>query len=159
MKITTVGGNSAALETQALITYVFDEENPISGGLAALGQASEVLQRLAKSSELTGKALEMTYLQAPAGLKAERLLVVGAGKREKFGGFELRKLASAALRYLKSRGVKNVVFLAQEGGATLENAQTVAEALLLADFEGDKYKTEGKKRRRRRKRLARRVAH
>jgi leucyl aminopeptidase len=145
MKINTVGGSLVALETQALIAYVFDEENPIAGKLAGLGQASEVLQRLARSTELTGKTLEMTYLQAPAGLKAERLLVVGAGKRAKFGGFELRKLASAALRYLKSRGVKNVVFLAPEDGSTVENAQVVTEALLLADFEGDKYKTEGKK--------------
>lgn len=145
MKITTASGNPAAIETQALVTYVFDEENPVSGRLAELGQASELLKRLAESSEMTGKPLEMTYVQAPAGLKAERLLVVGAGKKTKFGGFELRKLASAAQRYLKSRGVKNLAFLAREDGATPDVAQVVTEALLLADFEGDKYKTEGKK--------------
>jgi hypothetical protein len=60
MKINTVSGNLTGLETQALITYVFDEENPISGRLASMGQASELLQRLAKSTELTGKMLEMT---------------------------------------------------------------------------------------------------
>src|SRR5207237_6202319 len=39
-----------------------------------------LLRRLAKSGELTGKMLEFTLLHAPAGLKAARLLLVGAGK-------------------------------------------------------------------------------
>ena len=89
--------------------------------------------------------LEMTLIHAPAGLKAERLLVVGAGKKEKFNSGELRKLAGAALRYLKTRGVKRIAFLARESDANGLSAQVVTEGLLLADFEGDKYKTGKKK--------------
>jgi leucyl aminopeptidase len=145
MNITTVTGNPATLQTQALVTYVFDGDDAVSGRLGDLGAASELLRRLAKSGEMTGKMLEMTYLHAPSGISAERLMVVGAGKKAKFGNGELRKLTSTALRYLKSRGVKRFVFLAREDGATAAAAQAITEGVLLGDFEGDKYKTEGKK--------------
>lgn len=135
----------AAVETGALVTYVFEEPNVIQGRIAELDRAgSGLLSRLAKGGELTGKTLEFTLVHAPAGLKAERLLLVGAGKREAFNGATLRKVAGAALRYLKARSVKNFVFLVREGGATADSAQAVAEALIAADFESDKYKTDKK---------------
>ena len=63
----------AALEGDALVTYVFDENDPIQGRAAEFDQlTSGVLTRLAKSGEVTGKALETTLLHAPAGLKAAR---------------------------------------------------------------------------------------
>ena len=135
----------AGIEAQAVISYVFEEDS-ISGRIAEIDQAvGGLLKRLAAGGELTGKMLEMTLIHAPAGLKAERLLVVGAGKKEKFNSGELRKLAGAALRYLKTRGVKRMAFLVRESDATGEAAQSVTEGLLLADFEGDKYKTAKKK--------------
>src|SRR5579862_5924295 len=145
MNITSVTGNPATLQTQALVTYVFDGDDAVTGRLGDLGASSELLRRLSKSGEMTGKMLEMNYLQAPQGISAERLLVVGAGKKAKFGTAELRKLTSAAFRYLKSRGVKKLVFVAREDFATADAAQAITEGLLLGDFEGDKYKTEGKK--------------
>lgn len=136
---------AAAIEAQALISYVFEGDDPIGGRIAELDQTSGgLLRRLAKSGELTGKSLEMTLVHAPAGLKAERLLIVGAGKKEKFNAAELRKLAGAALRFLKTRGVKQVAFLAREDDATPQAAQAVTEGLLLGDFEGDVYKTSKK---------------
>ena len=84
MKIITESRPTGAIEAQALVTYAFEEE-PISGRLAEIDQAAGgLLKRLASGGELTGKMLEMTLIHAPAGLKAERLLVVGAGKKEKF---------------------------------------------------------------------------
>jgi leucyl aminopeptidase len=144
MKIITESRPVTGIEAQALVTYVFDGE-PISGRIVDLDQETKgLLKRLAAGGELTGKTLEMTLIHAPAGLKAERLLLVGAGKKEKFNNAELRKLAGAALRYLKTRGVKRIAFLARETEATSEAAQSVTEGLLLADFEGDTYKTNKK---------------
>ena len=145
MKIITESRPVGAIEAQALVTYVFDEDS-ISGRAAEIDQAGGgLLKRLASGGELTGKTLEMTLIHAPAGMKAERLLVVGAGKKEKFNSGELRKLAGAALRYLKTRGVKRIAFLVRESDANALSAQVVTEGLLLADFEGDKYKTGKKK--------------
>src|SRR5262249_27455930 len=103
-----------------------------------------LLKRLAAGGEVTGKTLEFTLIHAPAGLKAARLLLVGAGKREQFTAATLRKIAGAALRYLKARSVKRLAFLLGEKGATPEAAQAVAEGLLTGNFETDKYKTEKK---------------
>jgi leucyl aminopeptidase len=145
MQITLESKPYAALETEALVSYVFEETDPIQGRISELDQtANGLLRSLAKSGELTGKTLEMTLIHAPAGLKSARLLLVGAGKREQFTTATLRKLAGAALRYLKARSVKQLVFLVRENNATEESAQAIAEGVLTANFETDKYKTEKK---------------
>ncbi|MGC1615391.1 MAG: leucyl aminopeptidase [Candidatus Acidiferrum sp.] len=145
MQITLEPKPYAALETDALVTYAFEESDPVQGRIAEIDQAaSGLLKKLAKSGELTGKALEMTLVHAPAGLKAARLLLVGAGKRDKFDSAVLRKIAGVAVRYLKARGVHNFVFTARENGGTEDTAQAVAEGAIAADFESDKYKTDKK---------------
>ena len=133
------------LEADALVTYVFDESDPVQGRVAELDKLTAgLLGRLAKSGEIAGKSLETTLLHDPQGVKAARLLVVGVGKREQFIPATLRKVAGAALRYLKARSVHKVVFLVRENDATEEVAQAVTEAVILADFETDKYKSEKK---------------
>src|SRR6266851_1703596 len=145
MQITLVTQPYAALETDALVSYVFEETDPVRGHIAEIDQAAGgLLRKLAKSGELTGKMLEFTLVHAPAGLKAARLLLVGAGKREQFSGAALRKISGASLRYLKARGVKNFALLVREGEAREDTAQTIAEGVLAADFESDKYKTDKK---------------
>ncbi len=145
MHITLETKPFAALETDALVSYVFEETDPVQGRIAEIDQAAGgLLRKLAKSGELTGKTLEFTLVHAPAGLKAARLLLVGAGKREQFNGAALRKITGAALRYLKARAVKNFAFLVREGEATGETAQIIAEGALLSNFESDKYKTDKK---------------
>jgi leucyl aminopeptidase len=86
----------------------------------------------------------MTLVHAPRGLKSARLLLVGAGKREKFDVAMLRKLAGAALRYLKSRSVKKFAFVLRETESAESAAQAIAEGALTANFESDKYKTDKK---------------
>jgi leucyl aminopeptidase len=145
MQITLDTKPFAALGTDALVCYVFEEADPVQGRISELDQAANgLLRNLAKSGELTGKTLEMTLIHAPAGLKAARLLLVGAGKREQFTSATLRKIAGAALRYLKARSVKQFAFLIRENNATEEFTQSIAEGALAANFESDKYKTEKK---------------
>ena len=145
MQITVDTKAFAALEADALVTYVFDESDPVQGRAAELDKLTGgLLARLNKSGEFSGKSLETTLLHAPAGMKTARLLVVGAGKREQCNPATLRKVAGTALRYLKSRGVHKVVFLVREGHATEDAAQAVTDSAIVADFETDKYKTEKK---------------
>src|SRR5215472_6326878 len=145
MQITLGSKPFAGIETDALVSYVFEETDPVQGRVAEIDESSgALLRRLAKSGELTGKMLEFTLVHAPAGLKSARLLVVGAGKREQWNSASLRKVAGAALRYLKSRSVRNFAILVREGEATQESAQAIVEGVLAADFESDKYKTDKK---------------
>jgi leucyl aminopeptidase len=145
MQITVESKPYATLETDALVSYVFEETDSVQGRIAELDQsANGLLKKLASSGELTGKTLEMTLIHAPAGLKAARLLLVGAGKRDKFDSAALRKISGSALRYLKSRGVHKFAVAAREGANAEDTAQAIAEGLLAADFESDKYKTDKK---------------
>jgi len=140
---------AAKVEAEALITYVFEPEKeggtPVEGTVAEIDQAAGgALARLAGNGELTGKSLEMTLVHFVPGMAAQRLLLVGAGKRAKFGNAELRKLASAALRYLKARSVKRLAFLAREADRGAMAAEAVTEGLILGNFDGDKYRTDKK---------------
>ena len=135
----------SSIQTEALVTYVFDKENKIEGILTDMDQAAGGhLAALAAGGELTGKSLEMVLVHFPEGMDAKRLLVVGAGKPEKFTIADLRKIAGSALRYLKSRGVKKFAFLPREGERGSAAAQAVVEGLTAGDFESDKYRTEKK---------------
>ena len=132
----------AAISTEALVTFVFDKDERIEGTVALLDQATQSkLAPLAKSGELTGKMFEMVLLHYPQGLAAQRLLLVGAGKPDKFSPADLRRLTGAALRYLKSRGVKNFTILAREGNGGAAALQTVVEGLFIANFESDTYRS------------------
>ncbi|HEX4646739.1 MAG TPA: leucyl aminopeptidase, partial [Verrucomicrobiae bacterium] len=128
-----------------LVSYLFEETDPIQGRISELDAAAGgLLKKIATSGEATGKTLEFTLIHAPAGLKATRLLLVGAGKREQLSVATLRKIAGAALRYLKSRSIKNFAFVVREGAANAETAQALTEGFVTANFETDKYKTEKK---------------
>jgi leucyl aminopeptidase len=145
MQITLETKPFAALETEALVSYVFEDPNPIQGRIAEIDQFTDgLLRKLATSGELTGKALEMTLVHAPRGLKAARLLLVGAGKRDKFDTAVLRKIAGTALRYLKSRSVKQFAFALRENESVEAATQAIAEGAFTANFESDKYKTDKK---------------
>ena len=145
MQITLESKPFAGIETEALVSYVFEESDPVQGRIGEIDKlAGGLLGKLAKSGELTGKMLEFTLIHGPAGLKAARLLLVGAGKREQFNSATLRRISGAALRYLKARSVKNLALLVREGDAKEESAQAMVEGALAADFESDKYKTDKK---------------
>src|SRR5215831_12248092 len=135
----------SSVAADALVACVFDDDNRFEGALGEIN--SDMKGRLAKlveSGELSGKSLELVLVHFPEGLAAQRLLLIGAGKKEKFAAADLRKLAGTSLRYLKSRGAKKLAFLAPEGERGTAGAQAIVEGLLWADYESDKYRTEKK---------------
>jgi leucyl aminopeptidase len=145
MDITVDTRAIAKIEADALVTYAFDQEKPTVGILARLDEATGgALSKLAASGELTGKMLETTLLYYPDGLVAQRLLILGAGKKAKFGTAELRRLAGTAVRALKARQAKSIAFLAREDDRSAAAAQAIVEGMILANFDSDKYKTDKK---------------
>src|SRR5580692_10380735 len=103
MEITVDTRPPAKIETEALVTYLFEQEKPGEGILGGLDAATGgTLGKLFAAGELTGKLMETTLLHYPQGLVAQRLLIIGAGKKEKFVPADLRRLAGTAVRTLKS---------------------------------------------------------
>ena len=82
---------------------------------------------LLASGELTGKPFESNLLHKPAGLKAKRLLLIGGGSAKKFSSYDLRRLAGAAVRTLKSRGIRSFAFIAPSGIPAEEAVRAIVE--------------------------------
>jgi leucyl aminopeptidase len=129
------------LNVSALVAYSFEDAAASSGTVERLPQETRLqLQELQAGGELTGKSFEFTIVRKPAGLAAAKLLVVGAGKREKFTEMLLRHLAGAAARHLRSRGGRE---LAWAMASTEPGAITaIVEGVLVADYDADRYRTE-----------------
>ncbi len=122
------------IESAALVVLSFEKEN----GKPVPGMADGWIEDLYKSGELKGKLLETALLHKPAGLKAGRLLVVGGGKAADFGAAELRKVAGAALRLLKSKGARNLALVLETGYAAPEDVSAAVEGAVLGDYHPDR---------------------
>ena len=133
----------AQLSSSALVTFAFEGSPASSGSVERLpSESHSLLHELQSTGELSGKAYECTLIHRPPGLVAAKLLVVGAGKKEKFNSAQRRRLAGTAVRYLRGRGVRDMAWVVHGAGSESECIQTVVEGALLADYDADRYKTE-----------------
>ena len=137
----------AEVETDCLAVVVLDrgekdrtEVSVESGDAAVREAAAEVIA----SGEVTGKIFESTLLHRPAKLKAKRLLLLGGGKAKSFSAFELRRLAGAAVRALKTRGLRSFAFLAPQGMGAEDTVKAIVEGAFVGNFEPDYYKSDRK---------------
>ena len=131
MQITIEPESPERIEAGALIVPVFEERKEGRFGAGDLFDAGEV----------SGKPLELTLLHHPPGVASKRVLLAGAGKREKFNPAELRKAIGAAVRHLKSKSVKRIAFGVDREYASAEYVSAAVEGAILGDFEPDRYKT------------------
>jgi leucyl aminopeptidase len=133
----------AEIEADALAVLCFDKDSPRP---ASTQQANELtggwIDEVVNAGECKGKLLDSALLHRPAGFKAKRLLVAGAGKFSDFTTAELRKVAGAALRQLKAKGAKTIALALDEGFSAPEHVAAAAEGAILGDYEPDRYKTE-----------------
>jgi leucyl aminopeptidase len=134
------------IEADSLVVLAFEKENegaPAGGGAGLADERTGGwVGDLYRSGEFKGKLLESALHYRPAGLKCGRLLVVGGGKRAGFGSFELRRIAGAALRQLKTKGCRSIALALDEGFRAAEHVNAAVEGALVGDHETDRYKTE-----------------
>ena len=163
MKISLSSAAPSQVETELLVVPVLDkgEKDPapeVQSSDAALRNAAA---DLIGSKEVTGKLFESVLLHRPAGLKTQRVLFLGAGKPKNYSSYELRKLAGAAVRFLKSKNLRSFAFVAPQdwtGSAEpnsysavvservglAEAVKSLVEGAVAADFDPDYYKKDRK---------------
>ncbi len=133
------------IECDALAVGIFEGEKPESGVLAEIDKRTGgVLTSLIETGEFTGKSGESAYVHSTGDMKARRLLLLGAGKREEFTADNVRRMAGTAARTLRGKKVRTFAFLRRSDLAVTESAQAATEGALLALFEPDKYHTNDK---------------
>ena len=147
MKITLSLSSPAAVETECLVAVVLDRGEKEKTDLFVSTSDKVVLQAasaIVSSGDVTAKNFETTWLHAPAGLKAKRLLLVGGGKSSTFSTTDLRKLAGAAVRALKPRSLRSLAFLVPEGVSARDGVSAIVEGAFVGNFDPDTYKSDRK---------------
>jgi leucyl aminopeptidase len=148
MKTTLLLTPPAQVETDCLVVVALDRgtKDKVDVSLETTDEiAKKAAAEVIASGELTGKSFETTLLHHPAGLKAKRLLVMGGGKAKSFSQFELRRLAGAAVRTLKSRGLRSFAFVIPQLNMAAETAaKAIVEGAFVGNFDPDTYKSDRK---------------
>lgn len=105
------------------------------------------LERLAASREFNGKVNSTRLIHTLGRLPAERLLLVGLGKKAELDDERLRQAAGNAVQALRGARVgsfASALHLASESATALE---LVCEGTLLGSYSFDQYKTKNKEER------------
>jgi leucyl aminopeptidase len=110
-----------------------------------LGGTANLVKRAAETNEFKGKSGSTLDILAPEGLKASRLIVVGAGKLSAIEDNDFLKLGGAAAGKLRP-GNDTVTIVAEmpDGPMKPEHAAAVASGLRLRAYKFDRYKTKKK---------------
>jgi leucyl aminopeptidase len=139
LKLTTTA--ATLLEADSLVAFCFADGSTVP---VLTDAAVSLVSEARASGEYDPKPLETLLIHRPDGFAARRLLLVGAGEREKLTSELARRIAGTAIRTLKPLKFRQVAFSLD--GSLLEPAmvEAIAEGALLADFETDRLKTDEK---------------
>lgn len=121
-----------------LIVGLWENEGP-SGALQELDEAlGAVISRLRERGDATGKAKELVPIVQPAGIAAQRVMVVGLGQRNKADVAALVTAGAAAARSITTKAHDRVAVALPEGVASLS-----LEAVGVALGNGVRHGSEG----------------
>ena len=148
MELKVLRKNILGHKTECLIIGRFEgrSENPVIEEIdAALGG---IVKCAITSGDFKGKLNQTALFYSAGRISAERVLIVGLGKRRAFCLERLREVsgkAAARLKKIGARVISTTLPQAVEGLiADIEIGQSVAEGSILGTYSFDEYKTEKK---------------
>ena len=149
----------AAVVTGMLTVFAVDlatakGADPLPVLLCTSDGVAHAAERMLHSGEFKATLCETLLLHHPAGIKAERLLIVGLGKVQAFNVDDVRKGAGCAIRYAKPRGIRDVALAFPDDHALSDEALDALPCMLtaramveggeLAEPDWDTYKSDRK---------------
>ena len=149
MEVRAEFGKFYDVEADALVVTIYEGEKASDGALKELDERTGgIVSEMLGTDEMRGKQGDMVYVHRPGTLRANRLLLVGAGKREEFSLEGVRKMTGSAARFLRGKGARSMAILRRSQLDIGKSAQAAVEGALLGLFEPDMYKTQSKEERR-----------
>ncbi|MGB5974013.1 MAG: leucyl aminopeptidase [Nodosilinea sp.] len=144
MKFHASGTSYLDWSGDALILGLSEAALPLSGSLAELNsQVSGLLQELIDEVEFTGKE-GATAVTRASGAKVRKLGVVGLGPADAITPDTLRRAAATAVRLAKKEKCSSLGLSMPTGQDAALTAQTLAEGVLLALHQDNRFKSEDK---------------
>jgi leucyl aminopeptidase len=132
----------AQIETDVLVVSAFQKPE-LRGPAQEADQALEgVLSSAISEGAFKGALFEAEWVYPAPGLKARRVLLIGAGKEDRFDIRTLRSMAGAAARQARRKGAKSVclALTGPEGQSPAKVAEAVADGITSALVDSDLYK-------------------
>jgi leucyl aminopeptidase len=138
-------GDVAAFRCDAVVVNLFEGVTEPAGATAALDAAlGRAIRTLIRGGEIRGKWGSQTLLHTLGRLPAERVLVMGLGKREEFSLDRVRAVSAEALKALRKAGARHVASIIHGAGAggldPAQAAQALVEGALLGLYRFGRYK-------------------
>ncbi len=129
------------------VLVVFSDETMKFGPATqkVLGKAVETVKRAAAASKFKGKSGSALDILAPEGLKLDRLIVAGTGKKGDLKPEDYIKIGGATIGRLKSN-VEAVTIFAELPDGPMQPGQisSIAAGIRLRAYRFDRYKTKKK---------------
>lgn len=145
MKIKISNQSITKFDGDIIIVNLFEGIKSPGGATGAVDKAlNQIISKLIKNGEITGKLGETVVIHTFGKLKSDKVMVVGLGKSGNFGPEEIRKVAGIAAKRAQETNAKKVgtiVHGAGIGGLEPERAaQSLVEGTLLSLYEFKQYK-------------------
>ena len=136
MEIKAVADNLPNVKSDALLVSYFEGSETIEGDTATIDKLlNGAISHLISRKEIKGKLGEATIIHTLGKLPAERVVVIGLGKKAELNLDKIRRVMADTCRLLRRRGVATIAspaYGAGINGISLENsAQAMAEGALL----------------------------
>lgn len=141
MKISIVAKPLGDIKTQAVVLTVYEAE-PAKDIPGLTAEQNSLIARLRASGELSGKFKEFTLIHLD-GCNAEKLLVMGLGRREDFTLERLMAVAAVSARNMRRIKVEEMAFANyyedMEEVTLAATTQAIVEGVSLGLYRFDKY--------------------
>ena len=132
-------GKAADLKGGAVAVMAF-EDSQFSTAAEDMDQATGgAVKRAIAAGRFAGKPGQTVELLVPAGLDVDRLIVVGSGPCNDWGGDTAERFAAHAYQAVKASGAKTLHVMVP--GGTAEEAARAALGVVLAAYRFDRYRT------------------
>ncbi|HEV8361114.1 MAG TPA: leucyl aminopeptidase [Candidatus Thermoplasmatota archaeon] len=144
MQFTVQRGALASAKDEAVVVALFQGAAKLQGAAKDIDAATGGLLTKLLGGDFKAKRAD-TIVLYPSGLAAERLLLVGLGKKEQFGPDAVRIASAAAAKRLNGLKVRSytttLLGVGTRGVGPEEAAQALVEGAELALYKFDKYRT------------------
>ncbi|ODN41948.1 leucyl aminopeptidase [Piscirickettsia litoralis] len=110
MKFSSIQSEAYTIKSDCLVVTIF-EGKEFSETATAIDQATDgLISRLIERGDISGKSGQSLLIPEVSGINAERVLLIGAGKKDKLTDLQFKSLHEKAIARLKDLTLNQVTF-------------------------------------------------